>query len=53
MHCGSAAGGNQNLDLNLGIAPLSLSNGPKENVESSGFYLEQVHMRERERVILR
>lgn len=43
-------GGNQNLDLNLGIAPLSLSNGPKENVESSGFYLEQVHMRERERI---
>lgn len=46
-------GGNQNLDLNLGIAPLSLSNGPRENVETTGFYLEQgcsdlhVHMRER------
>ncbi|GMN39075.1 hypothetical protein TIFTF001_008307 [Ficus carica] len=46
-------GGNQNLDLNLGIAPLSLSNGPRENVETTGLYLEQgcsdlhVHMRDR------
>ncbi|POO02487.1 AP2/ERF transcription factor [Trema orientale] len=49
----AGTGGNQSLDLNLGIAPLSVSNGRKENVEANGFYFEQgcsdipLHMRER------
>lgn len=53
MLSSSGTGSNQNLDLNLGIAPLSVSNVRKENVEANGFYFERgcsdipLHMRER------
>lgn len=38
----SGTGSKQNLDLNLGIAPLSASNVLKENVEANGFYFDQL-----------